>query len=230
MKSALIIILVILTFGFALACILLRRKNKSFEGMICKFMASFGFIGVAVVGNYYQNGAHIAYFSFVLIALLFGFCGDVFLGIKEIAPLFRKKLIPIGTGAFLVGHIFYLFAFTAVYSFEWKTLIAFFLMVAVALTIIKVLKMKIGGAFAAICCAYYGLLGWKIAVCIYMIMCEANAANILALIGSCLFLISDTCIGILYFTHVKKKNALVTAELSTYYTAQILLAISVALR
>ena len=150
MKSIIVYILVALTFAFALACILLRRKNKSFEGMICKFMASFGFIGVAVVGNYIQNGAHIAYFSFILIALLFGFCGDIFLGVKEIAPIFRKKLIPIGTGFFLVGHIFYLIAFFAVYGIEWKTLIAFAVMCAAAFCLIKIIKMKIGGAFAAV--------------------------------------------------------------------------------
>ena len=230
MKAVVIYILVVLTFAFALACILLRRKNKSFEGMICKFMASFGFIGVAVAGNYIRNGAHIAYFSFILIALLFGFCGDIFLGIKEIAPVFRKKLIPIGTGFFFIGHIFYLFAFSAVYGMDLRTLIAFAVFAAGAFCLIKVLKMKVNGAFAGICCAYYGLLGWKIAVCIYMLSNSVCPANILALIGSCLFLISDTCIGILYFTHVKKKNALVSAELTTYYTAQILLAISVAVR
>lgn len=230
MNFTVILILVILTFAFALACILLRRKNKSFEGMVCKFMASFGFIGVAVVGNYLRNGAHIRYFSFILIALMFGFCGDIYLGIKEIAPLFRKKLIPIGTGFFLVGHIFYIFAFTCVYGMEWKTTLAFILAAAIAFILIKALKLKIGNAFAAVCCGYYGLLGWKIALCINLIINNISAANIFALIGSCLFLISDTCIGILYFTPVKKKNVLVTAELSTYYTAQIMLALSVAVR
>ncbi|MBR4451279.1 MAG: hypothetical protein IKS39_05535 [Clostridia bacterium] len=230
MNTLIIVILTALTFAFALACILLRRKNKSFEGMVCKFMASFGFIGVAVAGNYIQQGSHIAYFSFVLIALLFGFCGDIYLGVKEIAPLFRKKLIPIGTAFFLVGHIFYIIAFTTVYGMEWKTLIAFACTAAFAFALVKVLKMKIGGAFATVCCAYYGLLGWKIAICINMIMHSSCTANIFAMIGSCLFLISDTCIGILYFTPVKKKNGLVTAELSTYYTAQILLALSVAVR
>lgn len=229
-RNTMIYVLTALTFIFAAACVLLRRKNKSFEGMICKFMASFGFISVAVYGNFIRGGGNIRYFSFIVFALMFGFCGDIFLGIKEIAPTFRKKLIPIGTVYFLIGHIFYLLAFSSIGGFNWKTLIAFAAMIPVAAVLIKLLKMKINGAFAAVLCAYYGLLAWKIAMCALLVMREPCAANISALIGSCLFMVSDTCIGILYFTPVKKKNALVTAELSTYYAAQILLAMSVALR
>ena len=74
------------------------------------------------------------------------------------------------------------------------------------------------------------MLVWKIAFAATLVMKEAIPANIMALAGACLFLISDTCLGILYFTPVKSKNLFVTAELSTYYPAQILLAMSVAFR
>jgi ABC-type uncharacterized transport system permease subunit len=54
--------------------VLNRRKGKSFEGMLCKFMASFGFISVAVVG--YCSSPHDEwYFFLVLFALMFGFFG-----------------------------------------------------------------------------------------------------------------------------------------------------------
>lgn len=225
-----IYILVAATFVFAAACVLLRRKNKSFEGMICKFMASFGFLSVAVYGNFLQNGAHIKYFSFVIFALLFGFCGDVFLGVKEIAPTFKKKLIPIGLAFFLTGHIFCLFAFSSVSGFEPMTMIALPAVALIAYVLIKLFKMKLKGAFHIVCSIYYGMLAWKIAMCIYLVITQASPANIAALIGSCFFMISDTCLAFLYFSPVKKKNALVTAELSTYYIAQLLLAMSVAIR
>ena len=223
-------ILVALTVIFAVACVLFRRKNRSFEGMICKFMASFGFISVAVLGNYLNNSANIKYFSLILFALMFGFCGDVFLGIKEIAPTFRKKLIPLGTGYFLIGHIFCVFAFSVLYGMNFKTLLFFGLGVLFGIVGVLALKVKGNIAFACLLCAYYGLLVWKIGYAAFLVKTQAIVPNILVLIGSCLFLISDTCIGVLYFGHVKGKNALVTAELTTYYTAQILLAMSVVLR
>ncbi len=225
-----IYILIAATFVFAAACVLFRRKNKSFEGMICKFMASFGFISVAVFGNYLQGGEHIKYFSFIIFALMFGFCGDVFLGVKEIAPTFKKKLIPVGLAYFLIGHIFYIFAFSSVSGFEPLTLFALPVVGVVAYVLIKLFGMKLNRAFHIVCSVYYGMLAWIIAMCIYLVLADRCTANILALIGSCFFMISDTCLAFLYFAPVKKKNTLVTAELSTYYTAQILLAMSVAIR
>lgn len=224
-----IYLLIALTIVFGASCILLRRRNKSFEGMICKFMASFGFISISVLGNYI-DGNNARYFSLICIALMFGFCGDVFLGIKEIAPGFKKKLIPIGTGYFLIGHIFQILAFMFLYGMNWFTLVFFALGIALAFLLIKALKMQLKGAFAGLLCVYYGMLVWKIAFAATLVIKEAIPANIMALAGACLFLISDTCLGILYFTPVKSKNLFVTAELSTYYPAQILLAMSVAFR
>jgi len=224
-----IYLLIVLTIVFAAACVLLRRKNKSFEGMICKFMASFGFTSIAVLGNYIDPN-NTRYFSLVCIALMFGFCGDVFLGIKEIAPTFKKKLIPIGTGYFFAGHIFQIIAFIYLYGFEWRTLFFLLFGIAAAFAIIKLLKMQVQPAFAAVLCAYYGMLIWKVAYAVFLVMNEAISANIMALVSAVLFLTSDTCLGILYFTPVKRKNIFVTAELSTYYPAQILMAMSVAFR
>lgn len=223
-------ILAAITVIFATVCILFRRKNRSFEGMVCKFMASFGFISIAVTGNYLNNSADIKYFSLVLFALMFGFCGDVFLGIKEIAPSFKKKLILLGTAFFLIGHIFCVIAFSAVYKIDYKVLIFFIAGIILALAAILLLKLKVNPAFAGVLTAYYGLLVMKVGITVLMVYSQPVAPNILLLISSCLFIISDTCIGLLYFAHVKSKNAFVTAELSTYYIAQILLAMSVVLR
>lgn len=229
MLHTLIPLLIALTIIFAVACVLLRRKNKSFEGMICKFMASFGFISVAIVGNYIDR-VNVRYFSLVVFALLFGFCGDVFLGIKEIAPTFKKKLIPIGTLYFLLSHIFYMIAFATLRGMNWATLLFFAAGVIIAFSLIKILKMPLKGPLAVMLTIYYGMLVWKVGFAGWIVYKDLCAANMMALVGSILFLLSDSCLAILYFTPVKKKNGLVTAELSTYYPAQILLAMSVAFR
>ena len=222
-------LLIALTAFFSAACILLRRKNKSFEGMICKFMASFAFISLAVLGNYLNPG-NTGYFSMMCIALMFGFCGDVFLGIKEIAPTFKKKLVPIGTGYFLIGHVFQMIAFINLYGMNYYTLIFWGVGVILTLILMKIMKINAKSAFGALLCVYYSILVWKVAYTVFLVYHEPSAANIMVLAGAALFLISDTCLGVLYFTPVKKKNLFVTAELSTYYPAQILMAMSIAFR
>lgn len=221
-----IIILTFLSIAFAAACITLRGKNKSFEGMICKFMASFSFIGVAIVGNYLNKDSIVSYFSLICFALLFGFCGDVFLGIKEIAPLFKKKLVPIGTGYFLIGHIVYIIAFFIIGA-KFITAIAFPIGMLVAFILMKANHVNLGKAFSALLFIYYGCLVWKMGIGIQLVITDFSIANLLILIATVLFLVSDTCLSYIYFTPVKKKNALVMVELSTYYPAQLLFALSV---
>ena len=226
--SPLCYVLAVVTVVFAVGCVTLRRKGKAFEGMMCKFMASFGFLSVAIVG-YCTNPHNTYYFCLVCFALFFGFFGDVLLGIKEVAPTFRGKLIPLGTFYFLVGHIFALSAFISISGFNLAALLAGVAGVLVAMVMIKVLKMKADGKMRIIMSIYYGALVYKIAASLVLLSADPRPAWWLAFIGAILFFISDTCLAFLYFTPVKRKNVLVTAELSTYYPAQILLAMSVAL-
>ncbi len=221
-------VLSVITVVFAFGCVSFRRKGKAFEGMMCKFMASFGFISVAVVG-YCMNPHNTYYFCLVCFALMFGFFGDVLLGIKEVAPTFRGKLIPLGTFYFLIGHIFALSAFISIGGFEIIPLIIGAVGIPAAAAVMKVFKMKIDKKLAPVMAVYYGALIYKVASSAFLVIGEKNLAMWLAFAGSCLFLISDTCLGFLYFTPVKRKNVLVTIELSTYYPAQILLAMSVAM-
>ncbi|MEE1138143.1 MAG: lysoplasmalogenase [Acutalibacteraceae bacterium] len=222
------VVLAVLTVAFAAGCIALRRKNKAFEGMLCKFMASFGFISVAVVG-YSTNPVDTYYFCLVCFALMFGFCGDILLGIKEIAPTFRGKLVPLGLLYFLVGHIFYLCAFIRSSSFSFVALAVGIVFGIGAFIAIKALKMKADSKMRVIMSVYYAVLAFKAASALNLALSAGQAAYWSAFAGAVLFIFSDTCLGFLYFTPVKKKNIFVTAELSTYYAAQILLAMSVAL-
>lgn len=227
--SPLCYVLAGLTAVFALCCILLRRKGKSFEGMLFKFLASFAFVSVAIVG-YSFSPKETYYFCLVSFALMFGFFGDVLLGIKEIAPKFKSKLIVLGLIFFSLGHICCLCAFVTQVGVHPITLLAGLGGVVIAFVLAGVLKMKVDLKMKLIMSLYYGLLFIKIAMAAEMIHHnEVHPAYITALISCICFLISDTCLAILYFTAVKRKNVLVTLELSTYYPAQVLLAMSVAL-
>ena len=226
--SPLCYVLAVFTVVFAVGCILFRSKNKAFEGMLCKFMASFGFISVAVVG-YCMNPHDTYYFCFVCFALMFGFFGDVLLGIKEIAPTFKGRLVPLGTLYFLVGHVFYLIAFINKSGFNAAALAVGIFGALAAFAMMKLIKMKVDKKLAPLLIFYYGMLIYKAASAAVSAFVSADASSIIAFVGACLFVISDTCLAFLYFTPVKRKNIWVMVELSTYYPAQILLAMSVAL-
>ena len=98
-----------------------------------------------------------------------------------------------------------------------------------AFIVIKVLKMKADSKMRVVMSVYYAVLAFKAASALNLAISGGQAAYWSAFAGAVLFIFSDTCLGFLYFTPVKKKNVFVTVELSTYYTAQILLAMSVAL-
>lgn len=222
-------VLAALTVIFAVCCIALRRQGKSFEGMLFKFLASFAFVSVAIVG-YSFSPKETYYFCLVSFALMFGFFGDVLLGIKEIAPKFKSKLIVLGLLFFSLGHICCLCAFVTQIGVRPITLLSGAAGVAFAFIIVKVLKLRVNKKLVGALAFYYGLLFLKITMAAVMVAVKgASPANIAALASGICFLISDTCLGILYFAAVKRKNALVTAELATYYPAQVLLAMSVAL-
>ncbi len=222
-------VLAVVTVVFAVCCISLRRQGKSFEGMLFKFLASFAFVSVAIVG-YSFSPKETYYFCLVSFALMFGFFGDVLLGIKEIAPKFKSKLIVLGLLFFSLGHICCLCAFVTQIGVQPITLLVGLAGVVIAFIITGVLKMKVDFKLRLIMSVYYGLLFLKVAMAAAMIIIKgAEHAYIAALVSGICFLISDSCLGILYFTVVKRKNVLVTAELATYYPAQVLLAMSVAL-
>ncbi|MBQ9850631.1 MAG: hypothetical protein IJO36_08015 [Clostridia bacterium] len=227
--SPLCYVLAALTAVFAICCILLRRKGRSFEGMLFKFLASFAFVSVATVG-YSFSPKETYYFCLVSFALMFGFFGDVLLGIKEIAPKFKTKLIVLGLLFFSLGHICCLCAFVTQIGVQPVTLLIGTLGGIFAFIMAGVLKMKVDFKMRFIMSVYYGLLFLKVSMAGAMIFIKGAApAYIAALVSGICFVISDTCLGILYFTTVKRKNVLVTAELSTYYPAQVLLAMSVAM-
>lgn len=222
-------VLAALTVAFAVCCIVLRRQGKSFEGMLFKFLASFAFVSVATVGYSFSPNETL-YFCLVSFALLFGFFGDVLLGIKEIAPKFKSKLIVLGLLFFSLGHICCLCAFVTQAGIRPFTLLAGLAGVIIGFVLTGVLKMKVDLKLRIVMSFYYGLLFLKVAMAAAMVIIKGmSPAYITALVSGICFLISDTCLAILYFMAVKRKNVLVTLELATYYPAQVLLAMSVAL-
>lgn len=225
----LIAFLSLLTVASAAATIIFRRKGQSFNGMLFKFLSSFGFMSVAFVGFCDNTDCNPYFFCLVLFALMFGLGGDILLGLKEIAPKFRSRLVAMGTGSFLLGHIFFLWAFILVIGFSIIPFIVMVVMTIACLAFVKIAKLEVDKKLAILLSIYYAVLCAKLTYSLVGLILTKQKAFISTTIGCILFLVSDSVLALLYFTPVKSKNKLVTIELGTYYPAQILLALSVAL-
>ena len=226
-------ILSVVTAVFATLTIFLRRKGKSFEGMLCKFISSFGFMSMAFIGFCYRieeadKLVHPFYFCLVAFGLLFGLGGDVLLGIKEIAPKYKNKLIALGTLAFLIGHFFYLASF---YKAEPTfSIIAYFEDCVIKEIFdfgMKDRNIKIVIKMYILCVFYFFVIALCACVSGYMLYLTRSLTFLIATVASVIFVISDSVLAFVYFTPVKRKNPLVTIELATYYTGQILMAATV---
>ncbi len=226
-------ILSVATAVFATLTIVLRRQGKSFQGMLCKFISSFGFMSIAFIGFCYRIEAadklnRPFYFCLIAFGLLFGLGGDVLLGIKEIAPKYKNKLIALGTVSFLIGHFFYLAAFyNAEPTFSFIPYLAALILTVTIAMIMKTVKMKLEGKMYFLCVFYFYVIALGACVSAHMLYMTREITFVLTTIASALFVISDSVLAFIYFTPVKRKNPLVTLELATYYAGQVLMAVTV---
>ncbi|MEG1613408.1 MAG: lysoplasmalogenase [Clostridia bacterium] len=207
-------------------CIISRLKRQAFIGMIFKFVAAFSFMAI-VACSFFSSRANYNYFLFVFLGLLFGLGGDIFLGIKEIAPDYKKKLIPIGILFFLIGHIFYIIAFLQMVGFNYVPLLISAGFAVFGGIMIYLLKMQASLPLKIILILYYLLITYMASTAGYFYVVTSSTGALLALIGSILFVISDSSLSQIYFTNTKFKAHFGVIETATYFSAQILIALSV---
>ena len=160
------------------------------------------------VSSFYRNA--------VAAGLVFSLAGDVFL-------MLPQNRFAFGLGSFLVGHFFYIAAFTSVQGFRISVLcLAPFLLAA--------------GVVYAMLLPHLGRLWLPVLFYVLAIMAMAwqaaerwelsgDASSLLALAGALLFLVSDSALAFNRFrAPFHSAQAIV---LSTYYAAQWLIALSV---
>jgi YhhN-like protein. len=214
-----------LTLLTAALCIFFRLKDKAFWGMVMKLVAAFSFTATAVSAHFFSGGNEL-YFLFLMLGLLSGLFGDVFLGVKEIAPDYRKKLIMLGLVFFLSGHLFYLIAFIGVTGFNYVPLLVAAGFAVLAAIGVFAMKLTTSPALKSVLVLYYFFITYMSASAGYMVYITRSTGAILAFCGSMLFVVSDTVISQIYFTETARKRQLGVVETSTYFTAQTFIALS----
>lgn len=214
-----------LTLVSAIVFMYFRQIESKFRAMGFKAFTGVLFV-ITAIFSYYSVGNSSIYATMIIIGGLFGVMGDVFLALKAIAPEHFKRLVAVGASYFGLGHIAYFIAIMLSTKFTpWTFVIAigFALFAYFGLSSKKFNKI---GSFKWVCIGYYYILSATLIQAIFGVINASATYAVIFAIGTAFFFISDTLISFMYFGNMKSHKSSII-NLSTYYIAQLLIAISI---
>ena len=189
--------------------------------LLLKTLASLAFVCLGLLGAASAGGA---YAWLTWLGLILGAAGDVLLQFMDCRPKEREPFFRAGLGAFLIGHVFYIVAFALLGRVTgWAVLLAAVLFAALFLLQFPA-RMDLKGQKVPVY-AYAAVISVMTAFAVLSF--GAGARGALVGLGGILFLVSDAILALIFFSPIREKS-LPTWNLITYYAAQILLALSIA--
>ena len=218
--------------AFFLVAFLLKCKDKrSVTGVFLKNATSIFFILTAVCGIV-KNSASWKYGLLIVVGLVFGMLGDIYLDQKWVYPKDMKQYLYAGFICFGIGHLFYIPALVTTAHISMNLMIIPVIVgvvVAVGnLLLEKPMKQKFG-EYKAIVTVYSFILAAMVATAVVAAFVSKHPAFIVYAIGSVLFLVSDLVLSPMYFGEGKNTPTNFIVNHVTYYLGQYMIAFSVAL-
>ena len=206
--------------------ILIEIKGNPIQAFFMKALASFGFIMVFVNASFERDLLKPFIFLF-LLGLVSGLLGDLFLALRPLRPKDENEmLINRGILAFSIGHIFYFFGLLMISDFHYMAIVVSVAVTSLVIIMSYVLKfdMKNNQIPSYI---YSFLIFLMVGQAIGLSMVEGfSGGPLIIMIGAILFGLSDLILAPIYFKGVEDKKMIVL-NLTTYYSAQLLIAISI---
>lgn len=210
----------------AIIYIAVELTQKPLVSLFIKALASLSFIMLGLSKLILGHQMMEEVFGWVILGLAAGMIGDIVLALRPLRPKEEDKtIIVMGIIAFSLGHIFYLLGLNTAEPFHW---ISFgFGLIAAILIFIASIMMKFNMGIAKYPSYFYAFLIFTmIGQSLILTGSYANnEAYILFMIGAILFGVSDLVLAPIYYAGSKSK-LMVALNLTTYYGAQILIALS----
>ncbi|MBT3320016.1 MAG: lysoplasmalogenase [Clostridia bacterium] len=214
-----IILAIVLALWFPFYVYTEYRWEKS-RFLFTKIVASLLFIAIAVTAFLILK-PRSDYAVWIIAALALGMIGDgllVFFG--------NLKYFILGLAAFLIGQIIYGVTFLRFVGFMWIDVAIYVVLVAAALFAYTKVNLKLGKMKIPVL-AYVLIIAFMFVMAISSLYkCGFNnLTSAMIAVGAVLFLASDVVLAFVVF-HAKPHRALRAINLSLYYSAQMVLALT----
>ncbi len=228
---------ILLAAGAILLAVYIRQKIKAYsvKAVLIKSVVSVLFLAVAVYGWFFsaKDGSVQPIGVFVILGLLFGLLGDIWLDLKYVFPQEDALFTRAGIGVFGVGHILFAAGLLTRYYLGGKPLYIVIPLVIAALgsagNLLLEKKMKLDfGDLKPMLGAYGFLLFFMLLLAGSLALLNGFKVVTLDLffIGGVLFAISDMILNGTYFGEGKERPVDLATNYLTYYGAQFLIASS----
>ena len=207
-----------------IAFLVLRVMRGGLVAMFIKVVTSVCFIGTAFAAFAY-NGENFEYGIPVIMGLIFGLLGDVWLDMKYVYNEHNHIYTYAGIVCFIVNHIFYVPAIITKYTeFKWwyAALIVIASMIFAVVTIALEKPMKVNyGRYKVILLIYGVFLAGTMFTSIFGILFNGFSTRFLMLsVASVLFTLSDLVLSSIYFKEGGNTKPNVIINHLLYYAAQ----------
>lgn len=195
-----------------------------YGGLWLKGVTSSGFVIIGIINLIYvmlTKGKDIKFAVFMLVGLVLSLIADIVLNIEFM----------IGAVIFALAHVVYIVAYSFICKINWKDFIPAVIIFVPSVFIVTLVPLfDFGGVLMEVICALYALvISCMVGKAISNYTRDKKVSNLLIIIGSALFFISDLMLLFDVFAEVSSSVALIfdTLCLATYWPAQIILAYSI---
>ena len=209
----------------------LRRSTPA--GTIKKAVVSFFFIAVAASAAYASGSYGTVIVPFVILGLVLGMLGDIWLDLKNVFSDARDFFTLSGFASFGIGHIFFILGMILQYYRKGHALsIIIPIVLSIAISIVNIClekKMRLFyGTYRGPVLVYGALLFTTVLMALSLSFLNGfrEPALIWITVGGILFAVSDLILSGLYFGGREGRPVHTVMNLSTYYLGQYLIALS----
>lgn len=213
---------------FLLLYILSYLKKIKKLIFIFKILTSLSFIFIAFEALSNNLSKNIIMYI-IMIGLLCGLIGDIFLGIRTLLNTHNTSLFIIGITFFTLGHISYIISSLCNYNnFYLKDYIFIVIFMLVILSLVKAIKFNFQKTII-VNYTYISLSSLLLAFTFLNYLYIPSDFTLIFFLGVLLFVISDFLLSFLYFYHLKPIhiNYLKILNILTYFFGQALIAYSI---
>lgn len=209
------------------------KDKRSVTGVFTKNVTSIFFIFTAAASMLKTDltVGNRGYGLFVLLGLVLGMLGDIYLDQKWVYPEDMEHYLNAGFIFFGIGHVFYICAIAKAAELSAKHLLiaaAVGALVAVGNLILEKPMKQNFGKFKAIVTAYSFILSAMAGCAVIAAIKTHYTGFIIYAVGAVLFVLSDLILSPMYFAEGKNTPVNFILNHITYYVGQYLIALSIA--